>query len=317
MMTDTSRIKTAIEDADRNGPLEFLEDLQGYSGKKLIGALQRLSQVCLDENRCYLEIGVYRGLTLVSVAKVAPAGTAMFGIDNFAFFDRDGMNERTVRESLRKYGLEEKATLINNDYEDALENLSSHIGNRKVGLYFVDGPHDYRSQLVCLEFARKHLAEGAVILVDDSNYQHVRQANRDFLVAHPEFKLIFESYTSSHPDNNPDKAEAREGWWDGINILVHDPANRLRTQYPPTLRNRAFYENEHTVHASRHGALAPYAHLMWESLRSFRCTEFLRQWVTYRREKKKLYRSGTLPKGKFLTLNTYSEGLKRWINPDL
>lgn len=33
------------------------------------------------------------------------------------------------------------ATLIDKDFEEALLNF-----DRKVGVYFVDGPHDYRSQ---------------------------------------------------------------------------------------------------------------------------------------------------------------------------
>jgi hypothetical protein len=103
------------------------------------------------------------------------------------------------------------------------------------------------------------LADHAVIIVDDSNYEHVRMANRDFMRTHPTFKLLFESYTEAHPHNlrGPALSAARAGWWNGVNLLVRDPDNRLSTHLPPTLRNRTLYENDSYVHSSRYAALLP------------------------------------------------------------
>ena len=95
------------------------------------------------------------------------------------FFDPEKKNLSIVEERLTKLQLD-NAFIINNDYEDALENLRHTIGDKKIGVYFIDGPHDYRSQLMCLELALPYLHEQAVIIVDDSNYRNVRQANRDF-----------------------------------------------------------------------------------------------------------------------------------------
>ena len=140
-----------------------------------------------------------------------------------------------------------------------MADLSAHLGGKKVGVYFVDGPHDYRSQLVCLLLIKPFLAPGAVIIVDDCNYRHVRQANNDFLMSHPEFKLIFQAYTSSHPKNmNPGAyQQATMGWWNGANVIVHDPDNELEPFLPPTYRSRKLYENEHEVHASKFPGLVP------------------------------------------------------------
>lgn len=226
--------------------------LTGFSGEKMMGTLQRLSKELLDENSCYLEVGVFQGLTLLSVAKEIGENKA-YGIDNFAFFDKDGKNHALVNERMGKLGIE-NAEIINKDYEEALENLSDFLGEKKVGVYFIDGPHDYRSQLMCLNLITPHLAKNAVILIDDSNYQHVRQANRDFLVSNKDFKLIFESYTKAHPLNlkGKDREEAEKGWWNGVNVIVHDPENELDPFYPPTYRKRTLFENEHAVHASKY-----------------------------------------------------------------
>jgi hypothetical protein len=234
------------------------EVLTGFSGRRMIAALQGLTAQFADpEKYCYLEVGVFQGLTLLSVAGANP-GMACFGIDNFQAHDPDKKNLNIFSQRREKLGLA-NAHLLNLDYEDALEGLAQHLGGRKVGVYFIDGPHDYRSQLMCLLLAMPHLADNAVIVVDDSNYLQVRQANRDFLVAHPEYKLLFEAYTPRHPNNmTPGQtAAAREGWWDGVNILVRDPAGQLPPMFPATRRNRLLFENDHFVHASRIGALAP------------------------------------------------------------
>lgn len=251
-----------VRDADTHGLASDAgqEVLGGLSGSKTVGVLQRLTDLFSDDPRaCYLEIGVFQGLTLLSVAINQP-GFPCFGIDNFSLLDPDGKNLGIVRERTAKLGLD-NATLINMDYEDALESLEDHIGNRKIGVYFVDGAHDYRSQLMGLMLAFPYLHDNAVILIDDANYDFVRQSTRDFLLTHPEYKMVFEGYSPAHPANMAPEilAEWETGWLNGINILVRDPEGHLPVMLPPTERDRTLYVNEWLVH--RHGLaeLAPEA----------------------------------------------------------
>ncbi|MEY3050375.1 MAG: hypothetical protein RLY31_160 [Bacteroidota bacterium] len=231
--------------------------LSGFSGRKLITLLQQMAALVDPHETCYLEVGVFQGLTLLSVASSRPE-LPCFGIDNFAYFDPENKNRSIIRERQRRLGAN-NVHLIDEDYEDAFDHLNDHLQGRKIGVYFIDGPHDYRSQLMCLQLALPFLADHAVIIVDDSNYEHVRMANRDFMRTHPTFKLLFESYTKAHPQNlrGPAHSAARAGWWNGVNLLVRDPDNRLSTHYPPTLRNRTLYENDSYVHSSRYAALLP------------------------------------------------------------
>ncbi|MCS7017838.1 MAG: class I SAM-dependent methyltransferase [Cytophagales bacterium] len=255
------RIRQVIEQVQQHPVNAFASPLlTGYSGKRMIAALQHFTSLLEGQNEaCYLEVGVFQGLTLLSVAGANPT-VPCFGIDNFQAHDPEKKNMSVLLERRQKLHLN-NAHLINMDYEDAMENLMVHTQGRKIGVYFIDGPHDYRSQLMCLLLAKPYLTDDAVIVVDDSNYLHVRQANRDFLVTHPEFKLLFEAYTPCHPTNMTpvQEMEAREGWWDGVNIIVRDKANLLPAQYPPTRRNRVLFENDHLTHASRIGELAPRA----------------------------------------------------------
>ena len=283
--------------------------LSGYSGNMLMGSLQRLATLYeRDPEACYLEVGVFQGLTLLSVANSCPK-LSCYGIDNFSQFDPKGENLGIVNYRAEKLGISNKV-LINEDYEDALEALDSHTNNRKVGLYFVDGPHDYRSQLMCLELALPYLHEEATIIIDDCNYRHVRQANRDFLVTHPEFKLVFEAYTKCHPGNmTPEEEEkARKGWWNGVNIIAKDLNNRLPVMYPPTERSRTLYENEHIIHAAKHSELAPQALKVMQSFGELNPVSLLKSIRHYYSCLNQLKNKANLAE-RFSVTNTYSEEL--------
>jgi hypothetical protein len=253
----------AISAADCDGLVsdKGRDVLGGLSGRATVGALQRLvGLVEGHDSLCYLEIGVFQGLSLLSVAIEHP-GFACFGIDNFSILDPKGENLGIIKDRTKRLNAV-NAHLINQDYEAALEALSHHIGNRKVAVFFIDGAHDYRSQLMALLLIRPYLAERAVIVVDDANYFDVRQSTRDFLIAHPEFKMIFEAYSPGHPANL-DRAtlERHEGGWlNGVNVLVLDHENILPVMLPrvePLARD--LYVNEWLVHRHRYAELAPQA----------------------------------------------------------
>lgn len=232
--------------------------LKGYSGTKLIALLQALSKSLLSNaDVCYLEVGVFQGLTLLSVANHLNADRSdellCFGVDNFSQFDVERKNYDLVTRTAAGLGLT-NVRLINRDYEDAFVHLREHIENRKLGVYFVDGPHDYRSQLMCLLLAVPYMASQSVILVDDCNYPHVRLATRDFLVTHPEFKLAFEAYTPGHPMNAQEavQIEYRNGWWNGVHVLVRDVDDLLASIMPEVGDARQVCENEHILQSDQY-----------------------------------------------------------------
>lgn len=286
--------------------------LTGYSGEKLIGALQRLSRLHdSDPTACYLEIGVFQGLTLLSVASSAPS-MPCHGIDNFAFFDPAGENLDIVKARRAALGAD-NANLINEDYEDALQGLDRHVAGRRIAVLFVDGPHDYRSQLMCLQLALPHLHEQAIIVVDDSNYAHVRQANRDFLVTHPEFRLLFEAYTQCHPGNmrQDEHDDARKGWWNGVNILIRDPGCTLPVNYPPTQRDRSLFENDHIVHASPVASFLPAASSLLSAIDRLSPLAFVARAVAL---KLKMRDTASARKGLYHAMNTHSENLPKAVH---
>ncbi len=256
------KIFRSIRDADTEGLLsdKGLDELGGLSGKKTLGALQRLIALFAgDPSACYLEIGVYQGLTLLSNAVQYP-DFPCFGIDNFSLLDPRGENLDIVKKRMSRLKVK-NAVLINEDFEDAFAHLDDTLKGRKIAVYFVDGAHNYRSQFMGLVLAMPFLHENAVILIDDANFQFVRQSTRDFLIAFPDFKMIFESYSPAHPANMaPDVlAEWEESWLNGINILVRDRGGRLPDMTPEVRRNGELYVNEWLVHRLQMAEIAPEA----------------------------------------------------------
>ena len=108
-----------IRDTEAGGLLtdRSADGLSGISGLKTVGLLQRLARLfAIEPDACYLEIGVFQGLTLVSTALEAPE-LPCFGIDNFATLDPEGENQAIVRERLDRFGAA-NATLVDADFEE-------------------------------------------------------------------------------------------------------------------------------------------------------------------------------------------------------
>jgi hypothetical protein len=299
----------ALKETEEKGLLTDCrtEGLSGISGLKTVGAIERLCELFAgNDEACYLEIGVFQGLTLVSAALAAP-DLQCIGIDNFATLDPDGKNKKIATERLQRFSAA-NATLIESDFEAALEKLDSYLGGRKIGVYFIDGPHDYRSQMVCLLLAKCYLHDRSVIIVDDANYAFVRQSTADFLAGHPGFKMIFEAYSPAHPANM-DKTERQrweEGWLNGVNVLVRDPEGHLPDMVPPTESDRTRHFNESLVHRLRRAELAPEAVALADAI----CSGDL---VAEEKARKALLNKygiwREVSDGRYPDRNTYSTGL--------
>jgi hypothetical protein len=253
-----SQVIENINNSESSGRLHKLDGLTGYSGDSIIGFLQRSLGLIADkaDERCYLEVGVFQGLSLVSVG-YANKNVTCYGVDNFSQLDAAGQNKNLVLERLERNGIN-NAKLIDKDFEEALLDFHKNDSARNIAVYFIDGPHDYRSQFLCLDFAKPSLSEGAIIVIDDANYEHVRRATADWLRANPDYALLFEAYTEAHPNHMTAEqlASARKRWWDGVHIIAHDPEHHLERILPPVDPDRTRYTNDHEVHSARHSEAA-------------------------------------------------------------
>jgi protein O-GlcNAc transferase len=163
---------------------------------------------CMEADEVYCEVGTFQGGTLVGALLDRP-GKIAYAVDNFSLFDTSGENFKILNNNLSKFGLTEQVIFNNQSMEDFFINLE------KDKTY--DGAHDYRSQLLGLMFARPFFAQQALIVVDDTNWVDVNQANKDFIATHPQCELLLDLPTAV--------VGCEKTFWNGIQVLSWD-ANR-------------------------------------------------------------------------------------------
>lgn len=194
--------------------LAFQGILQCIQGMTTANVLQLLNfaVACMEPNEVYCEVGCFQGSTLTGALLNHPDRMA-YAIDNFSEFDFAHENQAKLMQNLAAFGLDEQVFFCNQDFEAFFANLRSLDTTDRIGVYLYDGAHDYRSQLMGLLLAKPFLADRALIIVDDSNWDPVQQANWDFIAAHPQCSLLLDLPTpgNGHPT-----------FWNGLQILSWD-----------------------------------------------------------------------------------------------
>jgi len=111
---------------------------------------------------------------------------------------------------------------------------------------------------MALLLAEQHMAEESVIVIDDANYRHVRQATWDFLSANPGWSCLAEITTEGHPavQSDPEVVERlRGGWSNGLQIIAKDPNSLVRFERQEPADLSPFYMS-HDVFRHRYGPIA-------------------------------------------------------------
>lgn len=199
----------------------------GPSGQKFRTLISELNNR-LPSGYSYHEVGIFRGRTLLTSARDNPL-VPHIGVDNFTQFDKEKENEIAIRDTIKEFEID-NVDLVCSDFIDYYENTVD-LSKRNCGVFFYDAIHDYRNQIVGLMFGSKIVAPGGVLLIDDTNYGHVRHSTYDFLRSHKDYKLIFETFTGAHPATmSKDRAaEVRAGWWNGTQVVIYDPEHRIES----------------------------------------------------------------------------------------
>ena len=172
-------------------------------------ALLNLAASLLAPGESYVEVGSYFGASLIGAMR--GNGGDFVAIDRFSFdipevrgrqlphASREGLER-----SLARFGAEH-ATILEGEAFELIE--GGALGDRRVGVYYWDGPHDYESQLRGMRAVEPWLAPEALILIDDYDWDDVARATRDYVAAEPKAELLVE-------------IAGEEGgqvwWWDGV-----------------------------------------------------------------------------------------------------
>ncbi len=196
----------------------ILEDVGGLARENNL-ALLNLAASCLDGGESYVEVGSFKGLSLIA-AMLGNTGDFV-GIDDFSL---GGGSRRGLEANLRRHGLGGHAILEG----DAFRLLrQGALGPRRVGVYYYDAAHDYRSQLRGLRLIEPYLVDDALLIVDDTDWEQVGRAIRDYLAGQPRAERLL---------TLEGKDRGQPWWWEGVEVLCWRPA---AARVPPRPRGVA------------------------------------------------------------------------------
>lgn len=190
---------------------QVLNQIQGMTTPNVMQLLN-FAVACMENGDVYCEVGCFQGSTLIGALLEHPDRMA-YAVDNFSEFDPSGEGESKLAFNLEQFQLSEQVCFCNQDFEAFFYDLKQFQPEEKIGVYLYDGAHDYRSQLMGLLWVRPFLADRALIIVDDSNWSAVQQANWDFIATHPQCRMELELLTPSNRYHT---------FWNGLQILSWD-----------------------------------------------------------------------------------------------
>jgi predicted O-methyltransferase YrrM len=167
-------------------------------------ALLNLAAACLERDEAYVEIGVFHGASLIA-AMLGNEGKRFVGVDSFAF--RDASLDR-VHANLARFDLVSPEIIVG----DAFELVpTGALGDVTVGVWYYDAAHSYEAQLEGLRIAEPLLVSGALIIVDDTDWDDVARAMDDYIVEQPRASRLL---------TVDGKSRGAPQWWEGMQVLV-------------------------------------------------------------------------------------------------
>jgi predicted O-methyltransferase YrrM len=123
-------------------------------------------------------IGVFHGASLIA-AMLGNEDKRCIGVHSFGF---RGATFEKVHENLARFGLAAPEILVG----DAFELVpGGALGGVTIGVWYYDAAHSYEAQLDGLRIAEPLLASGALIVVDDTDWDEVARAMDAYLAQQP------------------------------------------------------------------------------------------------------------------------------------
>jgi predicted O-methyltransferase YrrM len=220
-------------DAPRHGLDEVVAAVEGMSTTHSLSVLQE-AVACLGPDEVYLEVGSYRGRSLVGALLAAPSARG-FGIENFGEFGDDArVAAFELRANLERFGVSDRATVLHGDAFRLLPSL--HLSG-PVGVYLYDGVHSAFGQYAGLGLAEHLLADHAVVVVDDASWPQVARATDAYVARHPGYTLLA-AYEARQQDDPM--------WCNGLRVYRWDRPLGARASSGWDVRGRAVLQSRVT-----------------------------------------------------------------------
>ena len=175
-------------------------------------ALLNLAASLLAPGESYVEVGTFYGASLIGAMRGNEGD--FVAIEKFSFQPVEWRGRKVpaasregLEESLRRFGAD-GATILEGDCFQLIE--GGALDGRRVGVYYFDGPHDYDSQLRGLQSIEPWLADEALLVVDDHDWEEVERATDDYAASQPKVDSLFVI---------PGADKGSPQWWEGVAVL--------------------------------------------------------------------------------------------------
>lgn len=180
-----------------------IAQVENFASENVLALLSHAAS-CLDPGEAYVEVGVYHGASLIA-ALTGNEDRRVVGIDSFDGF-RD-LSLEQVEANLSRFGVPRPEILVGDVFE-----LARHgaLADLQVGVWYYDAAHGYEAQLQGLRIAEPLLVPGALMIVDDTDWEEVERALDDYVAEQPRARRIL---------TLAGKERRAPQWWEGMQVL--------------------------------------------------------------------------------------------------
>jgi predicted O-methyltransferase YrrM len=169
-------------------------------------ALLNVAASCLGQDEAYVEVGVYHGASLIA-AMLGNEAKRFVGIDALRF---SGTSLDKIEANVARFGLEVPEIIVG----DAFELVpAGALGDTRIGVWYYDAAHSFQAQIDGLRIAEPHLVPGALMIVDDTDWDDVDRALDAYLADQPRASRLVAI---------DGKSRGAPQWWEGMQVLVWD-----------------------------------------------------------------------------------------------
>ena len=171
---DVNNFQKGIEQIKDQGfsflqPIIEMIDHERFGGMTSINILKvlNLAAKSLNKEEIYLELGTYKGLTLIG-AMLGNEDKKFIAVDDFSQY---GGSEAELLENIHAFfpqGISPNFRF----YQLSIEEFFKDCREKDIGMVFFDALHTYKAIMDYFWLVLPHLAESAILIFDDSGTDH-------------------------------------------------------------------------------------------------------------------------------------------------
>ena len=188
---------------------DLVADVPGMATEHKL-ALLNLAAAHLEPGEAYLEVGVFKGLSLIG-AMLGNRGRRFYAIESFLEFNPDGGARSELEANLARWVGPGQARVLEGDCFDLLRTGTGL--EEPIGVYFYDGAHGRLPHYLALGVAERWLADRALVVIDDASWPIVARATDRYVAAHPGYRLLFDLAAEHEEDPR---------WWNGVRVYAFE-----------------------------------------------------------------------------------------------